>query len=62
MSGKEKTIREPLVHLTRRPTMHPLKAWGIRLAAILLGLLLCGIVAFLLVEKLQKSQNQVMDI
>ena len=51
--------REPLVHLTRRGDMRPLKAWGIRLAAVLLGLLVCGIVAFLLVEKLQQNPGRI---
>ena len=31
--------REPLVHLSKRGAVHPLRAWGIRLAAIVLGLL-----------------------
>ncbi len=51
--------REPLVHLTRRDYMNPLQAWGIRLAAVLLGLLVCGIVAFLLVEKLQNNPERI---
>ena len=43
-------VREPLVHLTRRSSMRPLKAWGIRLLAVTAGLLVCGIAAFLLVD------------
>ena len=26
--------REPLIHLSKRPPIHPLKAWLIRLAAL----------------------------
>lgn len=58
-SEANKKIREPLAHLTRRPAMHPAKAWGIRLLAILLGLLVCGVAAFLLVEKLQQNPGRI---
>ncbi len=57
--NQEKKIREPLVHLTRRASMHPAKAWGIRLLAVVLGLLVCGIAAFLLVEKLQQNLGRI---
>ena len=57
----EKKIREPLVHLTRRSTMHPAKALGVRAIAILLGLLVCGIVAFLLVDKLRANPERIGD-
>ena len=57
----EKTVREPLVHLTRRSTIRPLKAWLIRIAAFALGLLVCGMVAFLLVEKLQQNPERIGD-
>ncbi|MBR2822365.1 MAG: ABC transporter permease [Clostridia bacterium] len=57
MAG-EKQIREPLVHLTRRDAMRPGKAWAIRIAAVLLGLLVCGAAAFLLVEKLQQNPGR----
>ena len=56
---RNKEIREPLVHLTRRSAMHPAKAWGIRLLSIALGLLICGIAAFLLVEKLQQNPGRI---
>ena len=48
--------KEPLIHLSRRSVISPLKAWGIRLAAIALGFLLCGLLAFLLIEKLQEQE------
>ena len=40
--------REPLVHIVKRPAMPGWAAWLIRLAAVLLGLLVCGIIASLL--------------
>ncbi len=58
-NGKKKETREPLIHLTRRDTMHPAKAWGIRGIAVLLGLLVCGLAAFLLVEKLQQNPGKI---
>ena len=56
--NREKKVREPLVHLTRRSIMSPAKAWGIRVMAVLLGLLVCGIVAFLLVDKLRQNPGR----
>ena len=40
--------REPLLHIVKRPAMPGWAAWLIRLAAVLLGLLVCGIIASLL--------------
>ncbi|MBQ3705948.1 MAG: ABC transporter permease [Clostridia bacterium] len=57
--NREKKVREPLVHLTRRSIMSPAKAWGIRVMAVLLGLLVCGIVAFLLVDKLRQNPGRI---
>ena len=57
--SQSKKIREPLVHLTKRSGMHPAKAWGIRLLAVALGLLVCGIVAFLLVDKLLMGNDSI---
>ncbi len=53
--------REPLIHLSKRTNIHPLKAWLIRLASIALGLLLCGIVAFLLIERLRANPGRIGD-
>ena len=51
--------REPLIHLTRRDNVTRGKALKIRAAAVLLGFLCCGIVAFLLVEKLQQNPGRI---
>lgn len=54
-------VKEPLVHLSKRASIHPLKAWGIRLAAIAIGLIVCGLVAFLLIEKLNQNPERIGD-
>ncbi len=51
--------REPLIHLSRRGYISPWKAWGIRLAAVALGFLLCGAVAFILIEKLRQNPERI---
>ena len=60
MSAKENNgAKEPLFHLTRRATIAPAKAWGIRIIAFVLGLLLCGLVAFLLIDKLRENPGRI---
>ena len=60
MSNVSKTeTREPLIRLSRRASITTGKAWGIRIAAVLLGLLVCGIAAFLLIEKLQNNPGKI---
>ena len=51
--------REPLIRLSRRASITPRKAWTIRIVAVLLGLLVCGIAAFLLIEKLQSNPGKI---
>ena len=58
---KPRGNREPLFHLSRRASISPVKAWGFRLAAILIGMLVCGLVAFLLIEKLQQRPERIGD-
>ena len=55
-------VREPLVHLSKRSAIHPVKAWLIRLAAVALGLVVCGLVAFLLIEKIQEKPEKIWDL
>ena len=55
-------VREPLIHLSRRDSIAPVKAWAIRLAAIVLGLLVCGLVAFILIEKLRDRPERIGDV
>ncbi|MBR5111635.1 MAG: ABC transporter permease [Clostridia bacterium] len=61
MSQHTAENREPLIHLSKRTVIHPLKAWAIRLAAILLGMAVCGLVAFLLIEKIQEKPEKIWD-
>ena len=49
--------REPLIHLSRRITVPFWKAWLIRIAALALGLAVCGLVAYLLSDKLQTHKK-----
>ena len=53
--------REPLVHLSRRAAIPFWQAWLIRLAAIALGLAVCGLVAYLLSDKLQEHKKTLGD-
>lgn len=43
--------REPLFHIVKRPTIPMWKSWLIRVIAILVAFLICGILTFLLVGK-----------
>ena len=58
---KKSEVREPLVHLSKRASINPMKAWAIRLAAIAVGLIICGLVAFLLIEKLNENPEKIGD-
>ena len=51
--------REPLIHLTKRAGIAPLMAWAIRIIAVLIGLVVCGIAAFILIEKLQNNPGRI---
>ena len=53
--------REPLIHLSKRTDVRPLRAWISRLAAFALALLVCGLVAFLLIDKLKAHPEKIGD-
>ncbi len=62
MSEQKKTAaHEPLFHLAKRSQVNPATAWLIRLAAILLGMVVCGLVAFLLIDKLHDNPEKIGD-
>ncbi len=62
MSEQKKTsVHEPLFHLAKRTNVNPLRATLIRIAAIVLGLVVCGLVAFLLIEKLNQNPGKIGD-
>ena len=48
MADVSKKNREPLMHIAKRDDMMPLQAWMVRIAAILLGFLLIGVLSSLL--------------
>lgn len=58
---KKNTVREPLFHLAKRSSIHPAAAWGIRLAAVVIGFILCGAAAFAMIEKLQQNPGKIVD-
>ena len=61
MSERKTTTHEPLFHLAKRSSIVPWKAWLIRIAAIALGLAICGFVAYLLSDKLQQGKKTLAD-
>ena len=61
MSEKNNAMHEPLFHLAKRATISTPMAWLIRLAAIVLGFAVCGVVAFILIEKLQENPGKIGD-
>lgn len=53
--------KEPLVHLTKRDGLAPAKAAAIRVAAFVLGLVVCGLAAFLLIPKLNSDPSRITE-
>ena len=49
------------MYLSKRASIPTWKAWLIRIAAVILALVICGGVAFLLIEKLQKNPEKITD-
>lgn len=56
---KNAPIHEPLIQLSKRESISATKSWMIRLAAILLGLVVCGLVAFILSDKLRSGSKTI---
>lgn len=56
---KKSQVREPLIHLSKRASVNPVRAWAIRIAAVVLGLIVCGLVAFLLIDKLNANPGRI---
>ncbi|MBR3928084.1 MAG: ABC transporter permease [Clostridia bacterium] len=55
---KATSLREPLFHLTKRASISSAVAWLIRLAAVIIGLAVSGLIAFLLIEKLRLNPKE----
>ena len=58
---KNNAVHEPLFHLTKRTTIAWWQTWIIRIAAILLGLVVCGLVAYMLSDRLQSGKKNLVD-
>ena len=58
---KKSTVHESLFHLTKRTDVNPVRAMLIRLAAIVLGMVVCGLTAFLLIDKLHDNPGKIGD-
>ena len=62
MSNRQKTeTREPLIHLSKRVGISQPRAWTIRILAVALGMLLCGLVALILIDKLNQHPERIGD-
>ncbi|MGI6699989.1 MAG: ABC transporter permease [Christensenellales bacterium] len=59
MKNKSSSPKEPLVHLTKRMDISPLCALGVRVLAFLFGMIICGLVAFLLIERLNDNPERI---
>ena len=60
MANNQKKHREPLMHIAKRDNMPGWKAWLIRIAAILVGFLVCGILSSLLTGATVAESYQIM--
>lgn len=58
---KNNSVHEPMFHLTKRAAISPVRAWAIRIAAIVLGLVVCGVVAYMLSDRLQQGKKTLAD-
>lgn len=59
MKNKVSAQKEPLVHLTKRMEIAPLRALAVRIIAFVLGMFFCGLVAFLLIERLNENPERI---
>jgi len=59
MANHPSTVREPLIHLSKRAEITPVKAWMIRILAIVLALIVCGLAAFILIDRLREKPEEI---
>lgn len=59
MAHRASTAHEPLIHLSKRSDILPGKAWGIRLLSIALALIVCGLAAFILIDRLREHPEEI---
>ena len=58
---KNNAVREPLFHLSKRAAIPQWKAWLIRILAVVLGLAVCSLVAYLLSDRLRSGKKTLED-
>ena len=58
---KNTAVHEPLFHLSKRATIPQWKAWLIRILAVALGLAVCGLVAYMLSDRLRSGKKTLED-
>lgn len=61
MKNNTDKIREPLIHITKRPFMPTWKSLGIRTIAVFCALIVSGIVAFFLIDRLRENPGKIID-
>jgi len=61
MQTKTTVNKEPLVQLSKRDGMNPVLAFGVRVIAFVLGMLVCGFVASLLIDDLRVNPAKIKD-
>lgn len=61
IAKKKNNPREPLFHVVKRATIKPWKACMIRVAAFFSAMLVCGIIAFFLIEKIRSNPGRIGD-
>ncbi|MBO4265114.1 MAG: ABC transporter permease [Clostridia bacterium] len=57
--NKQNTVKEPFIHITRRVSIKPVYSILIRLGAIVAALIVSGLMAFLLIEKLSQNPEKI---
>ena len=60
-NAKSNKVHEPLFHLTKRANIAWWHAWLIRILAVALGLVVCGLVAYLFSDKLRAGKKTLED-
>lgn len=53
------TVREPLIHISKRAYTTPWKAMVIRILAFAAALMICGLLAFILVDKIREDPAKI---
>lgn len=61
MSKSNGSIKEPLIRITKRSTIKTWQAWAIRVAAIVAALIVSGLLALILIDKLRQNPGRIFD-